>query len=348
MKCNMLLPVILGLLLVLSGISWTYSAEVGEDVIFVAEPGQDGVYSELNGKIKNITSSEMIFEIGGKRLLYERDAVRRVILDPSNPENIQDLVSIYWNQEESQIVKAVQSTPIIGPSLSILDDLSGPVRMFLAVLVLLGLLLYATYKSYEIFVVTTNLRNLNIDKLNMEVRKLRYELNAIEEKVGAITKPVPEAAIIEEMEKVRFPYSFDMPQLHILDFVKYKIFRIFTEEEKKRHTESWLKKWQIHQDSSKFVRRLIYSSRLTLNVLSTFFVAVFSLGFFVDIMLPFIEPAEFSGASPLISLLFLILFIISFAFLLRLNAKRGIIRATYLETFSTRGASSIRATKEST
>ena len=122
--------------------------------------------------------------------------------------------------------------------MTFLDDLSGPVRMFLAVLVLVGLLFYVTYKLYEKFVVTTNLRSLNINKLNMEVRKLRYELDVIEKKVGAITKPVSEEAAIEETGKMRFPYRFEVPKLHILDFIKYKIFRFFTKEQKEHHIRS--------------------------------------------------------------------------------------------------------------
>jgi hypothetical protein len=332
MQRRILWFVVLALLAALPEPPLCLSAESGNDAIFVSEPGQKGVYQKNTGRIMELTSNELILMTGSNQLLYEREAVRRVELEPDiHTEDIHALVRIYWNQQESEIVKAVQNTPIIGPFLSFLDDLSGAARMFLAVLVLFGLILYATYKLYEMLVVTANLRNLNTIKLNMEVRKLRYDLKKIENKLGVAQAVSTEKPAPEEMEKETFPFRFEIPKVRILDFIKYKILRMFPEEEKKRRIELWRQKWRAIDKKSSWHKEAVYYSRLTLNLLGTIVAFMFSAGFIVDVFLPFVEPTIFNGASPLISLVFLVFSIISVGSLLRLFAQRRIMRSTYRE-----------------
>jgi len=334
MQRKILWVVVLGFYLSLPGLSIGDSSELGKDAIFVSEPGQKGIYHKTTGKIVELTSSEMVIETNGRELLYKREAVRRVVLAPGvHDEKIQGIVNVYWNRKESEIVKAVMRTPIIGPYLTFLDNLSGAARMFLAILVFLCLVFYAAYKLYEMLVVATNLRNLNTLKLNMEVRKLRYELNDIEERLGVSPAIPSENASTEEIENGTFPFHLEIPKVNILDFIKYKILRIFTEEEKKRRMELQRKKWLVLKEKSKWVRVAVYYFRVLVNLMGTFLAGSFSVGSFVNIILPFIEPEALNGMSPFYSLVFLLFFIVSFGIFLRSNSQRRIILATYRETF---------------
>jgi hypothetical protein len=106
----------LGFHLSLPGLSLGDSSELGKDAIFVSEPGQKGIYHKTTGKIVELTSSELVIETNGRELLYKRKAVSRVVLSPgAHDEKIKGIVNVYWNRKESEFVKAVKGTKIIGP-----------------------------------------------------------------------------------------------------------------------------------------------------------------------------------------------------------------------------------------
>lgn len=332
----------LGLVFVLSGTLWCQDSKTYNDVIFVKQPGNVSVYSIMTGHIVDLTSGEIIMEIEGKRLLYTREAVKLVELDKTRKNEIdkniaakyqeyQRYIDIYWNKKKSLIVDTVQKTPFIGTYLGFLEKLPGASGTVLAVLILLAILSYGIYRLYQAFVISTNLRNLNRTKLNMEISKLHYEIESMKKKLGIAEEIALEKIQTQKIDQESILYAFKIPEVRLLDFLKYKILRILTEEERQRRTDLWKKKWQAYKVRPTWQRVLFYNARLLMNLLTTMCVAMFSIGFFFDIFLPFIDPEIFSGTSPLISLIFIPSFVVSFAFLLRLNAQRRIIRKTYHE-----------------
>jgi hypothetical protein len=312
----------------------TTNALLASDKLFVAKPGHDGVCTEVNGTIRKLTCSEIVVDVAGEQTLYERKAVRRVLLSQSQSDEIKKQAAICWNQEESQFVskvwKALQSIPVIGQVLSAFSDsLNSPmVKMILAILILAGLLIYIAYKAYEIFYVATNMRNLNIDKLSMEVRKLRYELDAIEMKMGVVptAKELPAETEVTTLERAR--YHFEIPQLHILDFVKYKILRMLTDEEKQKILQKWRMTWEASRARSKAVRWLSYHLLMAGYLVLIVSIGTGALGFLADVFLAVSDPE----LGPGFSALFLILSIVFLSFLLRMIARRRIIRDAYRET----------------
>jgi hypothetical protein len=311
------------------------SAPLANDKLFVAKPGQDGVYTEVNGTIRKLTCNEIIVDVDGKQTLYERKAVRRVTLSQSQSDEIKKQATICWNQEDSQFVsntwKTFQTIPVIGQVLSAFSDsLNSPaVKMTLVILILAGLLIYVAYKAYEIFYIATNMRNLNIDKLSMEVRKLRYELDAIEMKMGVLPAAKGLPAEMEETTQQRARYHFELPQLRILDFVKYKILRVLMDEEKKKRLQNWRMTWQAYREKPAALRWLGYKFISVLYLVITALVGMSVLVFFIGVFVGVSDPEL--GLS--FSALFLVLAIIFLSLLLRLLVQRRIIRDAYRETF---------------
>jgi len=336
--CVTLLAAFVALLVV--RIPICHSSEVG-DAIFVSAAGQGGVYHKISGRVVTFTANELILEADNRQVLYERGVVRQVILDNTHPKGEQDIADLYWNQKESLIitliVKAVQKTPLIGPVLSFLDNVSGNARMFLAILVLCGLLSYAAYKLYEMLVVATNLRSLNTAKLSMEVRKLRYELTTVEQELGLTpTMPVERLTAGEILGRVGAPFHFAVPQIRILDVVKFKILRMLTDEEIKRRTELWRKRWDALQQKPRWRGSVFYYFRMIVNVVGALLAGMFSLGSLADMIIFTFDPSILDANNsphPLIGFVFVPFFIISTAFFLRLNAQRRIIRRTYQNIF---------------
>lgn len=389
----------LGLVSILSGTLWCQNIKTYHDIIFVIQTEKEGMYSEKTGHIVTLTSSEIIMETEGNRLLYTHEAVkriepskarecdhkildeiikaiqmgrykikkenkdikdidlyedpvddyqelkdkveaiqkaqlrlpdelvRRIEQDKISAEKFQENVDIYWNKKKSLIISVIQNTPPIGHFFSFLDILPGMIGTFLAVLILISILSYGVYKLYQMLVVATNLRDLNRTKLNMEISKLHFDIESIKKELGLTEKIAPTEI---QAQKIDIKPSLKIPEVHILDFIKYKIFHILTEEKIQRRTKLWQKKWQGYKDRPAHLRVLYYYARLSMNFLATILVAIYSMGSFVDIILPFIDP-EFPG-GPFISLIFLLTFVVLFAYLLRLNTQRRIMRKTYRES----------------
>ena len=328
----MLRTICSALLMGLMAMPVCYGAETGEDAVFVSVPGHKGVYHRTTGKIVKLTPDELILEKDGRQILYEQGVVHSVELGSAQAQDKHDVANNYWNRKESQIVKAVQSTPIVGQYLSFLNSLPYSARTFLAVLVLLGAILYAAYQAYQVVVVATSLRNLSTEKLTMEVRKLRYDLETIEKTLGLTPAKFPERTATEVPAMTIMPIHFEVPQINIIDFVKHKLLRMLTEDEKKHRAELWGKKWEKLKKRSGWMSVAVYYWRMSINWVGTLFVALFCIGSFIDIFLPFYAPASSDPVNPSISVVFVIFFAISLAWLLRLNAVRRIIRTTYRES----------------
>ena len=309
--------------------------------IFVKEGGKEGTYNVVKGKIEDLTANYIIVERENEHLLYERAAIKRIEFDEINKDEYEKtnkyliykkLVDTRWNRDKSLLVAIVQDVPIFGNSLSILDKLPGAIDIFIAVIVLLSMFLFAGYKAYDKFVTAANIRSLSNKKLMMEIDKLRYEIEGLKKQLRLSTKKSPGDKVPElDLVKEEVARKLVLPQFRILDFIKYKVLRLLSDEEKSQRTEIWQKKWQSYRKKSKWQSVLIYYLRVFINLLLTLFVAMFSIGASVNIILPFTDPEFSGGASPLISVMFLALFIVSIAILLRLNTNRRITRKTYRE-----------------
>lgn len=323
--------------------------DIIEVKIFVKEEGKEGTYNMEEGTIKDLTSNYIIIKRKTikenepppiEHLLYERAVVKRIEFLETNKDNYKNpdkylnykkLVDTHWNRDKSLLVAAVQDVRIFG-DLSILDKLPGFADVFIAVIVLLSMFSYAGYKAYDKFVTAANIRSLNNKKLTMEIDKLRYEIETLKKQIKLPLKTSPGDKVAElDLAKEEVARKLVLPQFRILDFIKYKLLRLLSDDEKSQRAEFWLKKWQTYRKKNRWQSVLIYYTRVLMNLLVTLVVAMFSIDFFVVMILPFINPEFTGGASPLISIIFLALFIISIAILLRLNTNRRIIRRTYRE-----------------
>ncbi len=308
------------------------------DVIFLEGPEQEGVYSKKIGRIRELEKSYIIMEMPeGEHLLYTPRVVKLVGLhnldpnDPNDSEGLENnwpkLIDRYWNRKP--LLALVLGDTSFGRGLSVLGEYSYGFATFLGVLILFALLSYAGYRLYEIVIISTHLRDLNSTKLNMEIRKLRREIEDIEKRLGITTKVVPEQEETEYFGRKLVSYKSALSQLNIFNFVKYKILRILTEQEKSRRADVWRKRWEAYRMKKAWLPALIYYPRLLLNIAVTIFTALFSLGAFVD-MFVFAHIGDEFGSFYYI-FVFFAMFMISFAFFLRLNTQRRIMRKTYIE-----------------
>jgi hypothetical protein len=250
-------------------------------------------------------------------------------------EKLKNTVDIHWNNKKSWIVNAVLQTPVLKEAFP--NGLPPALENFLAALFLLAILSYGVYRLYQMLVVATNLRKLNRTKINMELGKLHYEVESLKRELGITEEVVPHRVQIREeavapgkTQKIDLESilsGFKLPEVHPFEFLKYKVFRMLTKEEQQRRTDLWKKKWPVNKKS----RALLYYVLLPINLVFTALAVIFSIAFFVDIILPFVDPEFLEGVGLSFSLVFILLFIVSLVFLLRLNAQRRIMRKTYLE-----------------
>ena len=306
------------------------NASFGSDTIYLSKPGHSGVYTEEVGKVIKLSSSEIIVEIDCSRFLYKRDVVQLLKLDTNAHINkdVRKLANYYWNKEVPQIVKYAQQTPGIG---NLVKESNKPVALLLSIVILICLFFFAFYKTYVFLVISYKQLNLNFDKLNMEVRKLRFELVSIEKNAGLKTR-ITEATSIEDIEKEQVSYGLKIPRIHIFDFIKYKVFRVLTKVEKEHRVEKWCVKWQKYKGKSIFRRWMFRFFLWIINWTGIVFFAMFGIGAFTDSILPFID-SEFLGVNPVISVIFFLFFIISTAFFIRLITAVKIINTSYNMTF---------------
>ena len=307
------------------------------DELLVAKAGQDGVYVGIVGTIRELTCNAVVILVDRQTVLFERKLVRRITLNSPTSKEIKQTYEQCWSKEESQFVakiwKSAQKIPIIGPVFDALDSVIARARTMIVVLIVLGLLFFAAYKLWEIFYVAAHVRGLSIDKLSMEVKKLRYDLHEVERKLGvapqvagSASAPVTEEKLVSVTD--RLPTHLEMPKLPVLEFVKYKILRMLTDEVRQKRSQAWRTKWQKLEDHptkrwlSYFFRQTMYVSGLVLLGMMTFtmfLVAVTSLG----------DP-EMGVPGGLGGLFWGFIFLVVF---LRLIANYRIMREAYHETF---------------
>jgi hypothetical protein len=313
----------------------SHGSEVVEDVIFAVDPSHRGVHTKTMGRILFIRCTELLMETDAQQRLYEREAVRRVQLHAAHSDDERRIADVCWNQSESFVVKVVQSVPLIGPYLTFLNHLSGAARTTLAALALLGVAFYLAYKLYELLVVAANVRSLSIAKLRMEVRKLRHEMDSIEKELGLSSAIANHTAKPRNAERAVGLPHFEVPDLRVLDFMKHKLLRMLTEEQKQRRMEVWREKWGALAGKSKWMRKSVYGARVGINLLGLACAGLVCLGALLEIvLLPFIDPSLLVEGFGFVSIFFVLLFITLLAVSLRLYANRQTMRSTYREVFS--------------
>jgi len=162
--------VALGLLAAFSGLA--------QDTVFVRTDTQ-GVYRAESGRLSEVTPDIVVLHTASGDLLYTRDAVRRVVLatdqrngDPADRiHRWKRLVARYWNSDTPPLVKAVQSLPLPGEPLRVLDQIPSQVASILATLTLCAAFVWILQKGYEI----NQNRRLDRLRLKLEIAKLRNE-----------------------------------------------------------------------------------------------------------------------------------------------------------------------------
>ena len=318
------------LLFTLTGNLYSQTHTTRKDTIFVKEKGKEGLYVEETGTVEKITLKYLILVTkDGERKLFTRDVVKIVKLDKTHSQQELNLVTMHWNEEQSKLVKAVQGFPIVGESLTFLNELPGATDTLVAIIILLAMLSYAAYKVYEALVISADIRKLNTNKVHMELSKIYFEVAALKKQLGLnfdVTDIEPE---ISELKQRDIETVFRMPEIHVLEFLKFKILGLLTSEEKKKRSEVWLKKWQNFKMKNNRLPAIIYYPKSLIYFLAVSFVALFCLGSIVNIFLPFINPDISGGVSPGISLIYIVFFILSLSFLVRLNNRRKILKNSY-------------------
>lgn len=301
------------------------------DVVYAEQPGAKGVYLPTTGEITELTPRYLILETTEhKRVLYTPEVVGRIVLDPNFPkyDDKQKVTSRYWNRDKSLLVDVFLSNSLVDKYFPFLSKLPGAAGTFVAVLILFGVLLYVTYRLYEILVVAARLTALNRMKLNLEIKKLHYDIEDIKKQLGLTGDLAFEQAQERTIAPGHFLTGLELPRVNVADFLKHKILRMLTQTERQHQAELWRKKWNEYREKSPRRPAAIYYSRRILNLGGTILMVILSIGFFVDIFLPFIQPEDF-GSSAGSSLLFFTLFVISLGVVLRLNIVRRIMSETY-------------------
>jgi len=299
------------------------------DTFFVAKPGAEGIYTEISGTIVALDCSDLEAEVDGKHMLFERKVVRHVTVRDAG---LRKKAAYCWNQEESAVLtllKSLEKVPMIGSFLeAVVENLNSPhVQTSLGIAILLAGLLLVAYRVYDFFYVAGTERNLNLDKLNLEVRKLRYELNAVEKQMG-VQQPIrrdPESgSSIQDRVRPRL----ELPKLHIRDFVKYKILRLLSDEQKRKRHDQWIAIWQATRGDPKGspLRYSLTMAAYGIGVVAgALLISAFSLG----VLLSLFDSSL--GAS--FGVICLVLTWMFLSVLLRLVANRRTVRDSYREIY---------------
>jgi hypothetical protein len=298
---------------------------------FVAKPGAEGVYTEMSGTILELDCSDMEAEVDGKHMLFERKVVRRVTVSDAS-SSIGKKAAYCWNQEESAVLpllKSLDNFPVIGPFLvAVVENLNSPhVQTILGIVILLAGLVLVAYRVYDYFYVAGSERNLNLDKLNLEVRKLRYELDAVEKQMG-VQLPIrhdPEGGSpIQDRVRARL----ELPKLHIRDFVKYKILRLLTEQQKSKRHDQWITIWQATREDPKGspLRYFLTMAAYGIGVIAA---TLLASAFFLGVLLSLFD----STLGDSFGVICLVLTLVFLSVLLRLVANRRIVRDSYREIY---------------
>jgi hypothetical protein len=313
-----------------------------KDVVFVQQAEQKGSYRSVVGQIKDLKSSHLIIESpAGGTALYTREVVQRILLDttrakldPINYKSWRELVNANWNADASLLVSVVSATPVDGNLVKdSLAKLPSGIDSVVALVILLLTLCYVVYWAYDFALVSRRAKGLDQEKLQMEIAKLRFEIASLKKKLGVPETVVPVGEREPTLAHRPIDYSHLVNLKEVARFVKDKLLRVPSEEQKRQTTEQWLNYWKRYEKKSRWLSLAMYLIWLALNYVVTAFIGLIFLGSVVDIFLtPSFTPS--GDASIFLSLFFLLLSIICLAFLVRLHVLRVVVRRTHKESSS--------------
>jgi hypothetical protein len=307
------------------------------DVVYAKQSTQDASYLATIGRIEDLTCDQLTMKpVEGNRRIYTRDAVQLVTLDSHCAERNKNqrgkepswekLATDCWNSATPFHVRVADTLfPPIKPS----ELWKNYPRLadFLAAIILLSVLAYATYKLYDISFEALTVNARSREKLELEVQKLRYELESLKRQTGVAPEIAPETARAD----LTASFGARIREADVAGFLTHKLLGIPSETEARRIADRWQKKWQAYGAQGRRLV-LIYQLRRVLNYLFTILAAVFCVLFLVDLFVV-LSPSEsvLTGWGMFGMFLFaLLLFLISLRIWLRLNASRRIMRQTYL------------------
>lgn len=169
-----------------------------EDVVFV-QTDTAGVYDGRVGEIVAVTPSQVVLRTAQGDQLFVRNAVHRVALAGlprvTNRSGWAQTIETYWNAERSPLVEAVQSLPIVGQPLRVLDNIPTPIASTLATVALCFALSWAAYKAYELTVMGRETHRLGRLRLQLEIAKIRNEALDLSRKLT-----FRDAAVLEALD----------------------------------------------------------------------------------------------------------------------------------------------------
>ena len=171
---------LIGLLSILVVGSWSSRAEAAElDTIYVSEQGRDGVFVAQSGSVTKIKPTWLELNQDGTKIIYKRAAVGKVELDKNHDVAHLKVADRYWKMDDQtftdRLAVTVSGGAGLGDYLALFMELFGPrIRLIILIVSMFGIVMYAVYQIY----VSVNQRRLSIDKLEMEVLKLRSELES--------------------------------------------------------------------------------------------------------------------------------------------------------------------------
>src|ERR1043165_730069 len=159
-------------------ISYLTAHSIAADVVFV-RTDTAGVFHSEEGRLTQVTPQFVILQTSTGDQLYTRDAVRKIVLDArtsGDRERWPGLISRYWNSDSPELVKVVQSLPLIGEPLKALSLIPAGVASALASIALCAGFVWLLLKAYEITIVVNETRRLDHLRLKLEIAKLRSEV----------------------------------------------------------------------------------------------------------------------------------------------------------------------------
>jgi hypothetical protein len=294
---------------------WNKENILSSDTIFITS-GESGIFIQKTGTIDTLTQDYLFMVTAeGNRTLYTGETVKRVGLDYTHTSHDSSIVGLYWNKERSLLLELFREYKYIGPAAIYLSNSLGDTTIL--ILLLLGVLSFASYKVYDKLVIGASIRKYTSEKL-------RYEINAIKKDLGIISEELLEETAIPRKKKERKVFD-------IIDFLKFKLLRMLTEKQKEERRELWTERWDTYKEKKDRLRWRYSYIRVVLNLCLTFYAIMFTLGSLINIFPPLLVPEIFGKAAAIVSLFYLILFMLSLAFLLRLIQQRRIMTESYVK-----------------
>ncbi len=268
-----------------------------------------------------------MIETAAGRYIYSREIVRQVRLDSAHSSTDREVADKYWNREKGWLITAVRQAPVVGGLLAgPLENASPGAATALSALVLIAILSYAAYRGYGTLIVAREVQELSRRKLQMEVRKLRYELESMRQALGL--EQVGEAET-ERLEKDSSTAGLRIPEVDVIAFLRQKLGRASTQQAKLERFARWRRVWEAHRSRATWLQQTLYYVHELLNMAGALLSLLFALGFAFDVVLPLVDPTFGGGIG--MSVVFAALSLLCVRAFLRFKREGEVITTTHRE-----------------